>query len=236
VPVQLIPLAVLAAITSPTAIAAVLVILNRPRPVGLLAGYVVGSFAMSMLIGIALVAGLVATTLLTPRNHASLPVLDIVIGVLILLSAVWLRSPRSTEVRQRAAQRHARRRAERQARRGDRPSRTSQVLTSGSVGLVTALGAAMHLPGLLYLAGLGTIAHASISTAHAVILLLVFNVIMLTPIELPLVGYLLAPEPTQDAVARLDAFIRSHRAEGALLGSLIAAGYLIITGIVGLVS
>jgi hypothetical protein len=236
VPVQLIPLAVLAAITSPTAIAAVLVILNRPQPVGLLAGYVAGSFAMSVLIGIALVAGLVATTLLTPRNHASLPVLDVVIGVLILLSAVWLRSPRSTEVRQRAAQRHARRRAERQARRGDRPSRTSQVLTSGSVGLVTALGAAMHLPGLLYLAGLGTIAHASISAAHAVILLLVFNVIMLTPIELPLAGYLLAPEPTQDAVARLDAFIRSHRAEGVLLGSLIAAGYLIITGIVGLVS
>jgi MFS family permease len=236
VPVQLIPLAVLAAITSPTAVAAVLVILNRPHPRGLLTGYVVGSFAMSMLIGIVVVAGLAATSLLTPRHGASLPVLDIALGVLILISAAWLRSPRSAEARRRASMRHERRRAEKQARRADRPSRAAEVLASGSVGLVTALGAAMHLPGLLYLAALGTIAHASLSTVHGIVLLLLFNLVMLTPIELPLAGYIVAPEPTRDAIERVDAYIKVHRTEGILLGAILAAGYLIISGIVGLVA
>ena len=235
-PVQLIPLAVLAAITSPAAIAAVLVIISRPHPLGLLTGYVVGSFAMSVLIGIAVVAGLAASTLFTPRHRASLPVLDIVFGVLILVSAAWLHSARSADVRHHASERHARRRAEREARREGRPSRTAQILASGSISLVTALGAAMHLPGLLYLAALGTIAHANLSTVHALILLLAFNLVMLTPIELPLAGYAFAPEATQAAIARLDAHIRNHRTEGLLLGSLLAAAYLIISGILGLVS
>jgi MFS family permease len=236
VPAQLIPLAVLAAITSPTAIAAVLVILNRPHPRGLLVGYVVGSFAMSMLIGIAVVAGLAATSLLAPRHGASLPVLDIALGALILVSAAWLRSPRSAEVRRRAATRHARRRSERQARRGDRPSRAAEVLATGSVGLVTALGAAMHLPGLLYLAALGSIAHANLGTVHGIVVLVLFNLVMLIPIELPLFGYIVAPDRTRDAVERFDAYIRDHRTEGLLLGSMLAAGYLIASGIVGLVT
>lgn len=233
---QLIPLAVLAAITSPAAIAAVLVILNRPRPLGLLAGYVIGSFVMSMLIGIAVVAGLAASTLFAPRHGPGLPILDIAVGGLILISAVWLRSERSAEMRRRAAARHARRRAEKRARRGDRPSRTSHLLASGSIGVVVALGAAMHLPGLLYLAALGTIAHADLASTRAVIVLLLFNLVMLTPIELPLAGYVVAPKPTQIAVVRLDAFIRAHRTEGLLLGSLIAGGYLVVSGILGLIS
>jgi MFS family permease len=236
VPVDLVPLAVLAAITSPTAIAAVLVILNRPHPRRLLTGYVVGSFIMSVLIGILVVVGLAATSLLSPRHGASLPVLDIALGVLILASTAWLRSPRSADVRRRAATRRARRRAEKQARRGDRPSRAAQVLASGSVGLVTALGAAMHLPGLLYLAALGTIAHANLSTVHAIVLLMLFNLVMLTPIELPLAGFIVAPERTRNTVEHIDVYIKAHRTEGILLGSVLAAGYLIISGILGLVA
>jgi Sap, sulfolipid-1-addressing protein len=234
VPVQLIPLAVLAAITSPTAIAAVLVILNRPHPRRLLTGYVVGSFVMSVLIGIVVVVGLAATTLLAPRHRASLPVLDIAVGVLILVSAAWLHSPRSAEVRKRASIRHAQRRAERQARRGDRPTRTAQVLASGSIGLVTALGAAMHLPGLLYLAALGTIAHANLSTTHTLVVLVLFNLVMLAPVELPLAGSIVAPHATQDAVRRIDAYVKAHRNQGILLGSILAAGYLILAGLLTL--
>jgi MFS family permease len=236
VPAQLLPLAVLAAITSPTALAAVLVILNRPQPIRLLTGYVIGSFAMSMLIGLAIVGGLAASSLFAPHQRSSLPVLDIVLGVLILVSAVWLRSPRSAAVRRRTSLRHAQRQAERERRRAGRPSRASQVLTSGSLGLVTALGAAMHLPGLLYLAALANIAHAGLGTGRTVILLLLFNLVMLTPIELPLAGCLVAPARTRDTIQRFDAYIRAHRTEGLLAGSLVAAGYLIVSGIVGLAS
>jgi hypothetical protein len=234
VPAHLIPLAILAAITSPTAIAAVLVILSRPRAFALLTGYVAGSFVMSVVAGIAIVAGLTATHAFSPRHSASLPVVDIVIGMLILLSAAWLRSDRSAGLRRRAAERRARRRAEKTARRGERESRASRVLSGGSVGLVTLVGAAMHLPGLLYFAALANIAHADVSSGHSLILLVLFNLVMLAPIELPLLGYLIAPEWTQDVVARIDAVIKDHWDEGLLLASLVAGGYLIVSGVVAL--
>lgn len=232
---HLIPLAVLAAITSPTSIAAVLAILRRSRAVWVLASYLVGSFVASMLIGIAIVAGLGATELLAPRHGTALPVFDISIGLLILVSAVWLRSGRSAATRRRLSEARARRRATRHASTEDGPSRASRILNSGSIGLVAALGAAMHLPGLLYLAALGTIAQADPSTSHALVLLALFNIVMLAPIELPLLGAIFAPRRTQEAVGAVDAFIRRHWTEGLLIASVIAGGYLIVIGIVGLV-
>ncbi len=94
----------------------------------------------------------------------------------------------------------------------------------------------MHLPGLIDLAALADIANANLSAVHAVILLVHFNVVMLTPIELPLLGAIRAPERTQKTVGAVDAFIRSHRSEGLLLASALAGGYLIVTGTAALVS
>jgi hypothetical protein len=234
VPVRLIPLAVLAAITSPTAIAAVLVILSRPHPVRLLSAYVIGSFLTSVLVGIAIVSGLTATSVVAPSKHAATPIFDIGIGVLILLSAAWLRSERSAALRRRAAERRARRKARRTAGKGEKPSRSSEILSRGSVGLVAALGVAMHLPGLLYLAALGDITHANVSTAHRLVLIVLFNIVMLAPIELPLLGYITAPQRTEQTVRNVDLFIQGHRAKGLLLLSTVAGGYLIVSGIVGL--
>jgi MFS family permease len=231
---RLLPLAVLAAITSPTAIAAVLVILNRPRAVRLLAAYAIGSFLTSVLVGIVLVALLTATSVVAPSRRTAYPLFELTIGVLILASAAYLRSERSALLRQRVIERRAERRARKIAEAGEKPSRSAQILSTGSVGLVAALGVAMHLPGLLYLAGLGHIAHAEESTARTLLLIVLFNVVMLAPIELPLIGYIVAPERTERGVQRVNSLIRSHRAEGALLLSAIAGGYLIVSGIVGL--
>jgi MFS family permease len=232
---RLIPLAVLSAITSPTAIAAVLVILSRPGAARLLSAYVIGSFFASVVVGIVIVGGLNATALVAPRHHAAAPVFNIGIGTLILASAAWLRSERSAALRRRAGERRAQRRAHKAAERGDRPSRSSQILSRGSVGLVTALGVAMHLPGLLYLAALGNIAHSDVSSARALVLIVLFNLVMLAPIELPLLGYISAPDSTERAVRSVNAFITRHRREGLLLLSVLAGGYLIVSGIVGLV-
>ncbi len=235
VPVQLIPLAVLSAITSPTAMAAVLLILTRPRPIRLLSAYVIGSFVTSVLVGIAVVAVLSATSLGARRKGAAISIFDISIGVLILVSAAWLHSERSAALRQRAAGRLARRKAQKNARRGDRPSWSSQILSSGSAGLLAALGVVMHLPGLLYLAALGYIAHANVSTSRGLLLIVLFNVVMLVPIELPLLGYIVAPQRTEGTVRRVNSFINEHLGKGLLLLSAVAGGYLIVSGIVGLV-
>ena len=92
----------------------------------------------------------------------------------------------------------------------------------------------MHLPGLLYLAALGDIAHANVSTLHGLLVIVVFNVVMLAPIELPLIGYVTAPERTEQIVRAINSFIQAHRSQGLLLVSAVAGIYLIVSGIVGL--
>lgn len=233
---QLIPLAVLSAITSPTALAAVLAILRRPRAVRLLTAYVVGSFLASVVSGIAIASGLTASSLLDPSDHAAAPAFHIIIGLMILVSAAWLRSERSIALRRRVAERRAQRKARKTAAKGERPSRSSEILSRGSVGVVAALGVAMHLPGLLYLAALGDIAHMDVSTSRALLLIILFNIVMLAPIELPLFGYVAAPQRTERTVRRVNSFITEHRQEGLMLLSAVAGGYLIISGIVGLVA
>ena len=105
---QLTALAILAAITSPTAIAAVLVILHRPHPVRLLAAYLAGSFLASLTVGALILAGLNASGIFGARSSTATPILDTVIGAVILTSAAWLSSERSMEVRRRAVARAGR--------------------------------------------------------------------------------------------------------------------------------
>jgi hypothetical protein len=93
----------------------------------------------------------------------------------------------------------------------------------------------MHLPGLLYLAALGYIAHLNVSASHGLLLIVLFNVVMLAPIELPLLGYVFVPRRTEETVRRVNWFISEHRGEGLLLLSVVAGGYLVVSGIVGLV-
>ena len=233
---QLIPLAVLSAITSPTAMAVVLIILKRPRPVRLLTAYVIGSFVTSVLVGLAVVAGLNATTLGSRHKGAAIAIFDMSIGALILASAAWLHSERSAAMRQRAADRLARHKAQKHARSGDKQSWSSQILSGGSVGRLATLGVVMHLPGLLYLAGLGYIAHQNVSTTHGLLLIVLFNIVMLAPIELPLLGYTVAPQRTEEKVRRVNSFINEHRGKELLLLTAVAGSYLIISGIVGLVA
>jgi hypothetical protein len=231
---QLIPLAVLAAITSPTAMAAVLVILSRPRPIALLTAYVVGSFTASVLIGLGAVALLRSSHGFTVSHSTSRPTFQITVGVIILISEAWLSSTRSEAIRQRSTEWLAERRQRAVERSAERPSRSAEILNEGSVGLVAALGVAMHLPGLLYLVALADMAAAKLSPPDTVIVLIAFNLLMLAPIELPLLGCILSPDATQRRVKAIDDYIHSHRRRELLIVGALTGGYLIVSGALAL--
>ncbi|MFN8175762.1 MAG: GAP family protein [Solirubrobacteraceae bacterium] len=230
---QLLALALLSAITSPTAIAAVLVILSRPNAVALLSAYVIGSFAASMAVGLGIVELLRDSDAFSPSERAGNPIVHIVAGVVILVVSLWLRSDHSGPVRRKAAEMRAARKA-RHADPNRKPSRTSRMLAAGTTPVLGALGVAMHLPGMLYLVALADISHESLDTAATVGVLALFNLIMLAPIELPLVAFAFAPHRTQDALDRMDAYVRTHETRVLWLGALLAAGYLIVSGVAGL--
>ncbi len=233
---QLLTLAVLSAITSPTAIAAVLLILSRPRAIPLLAAYVIGSFVASVLLGVAAVAALKSIGTFKPGDHRANPTVHIVAGVLVFALAAWLRSDRSSPIRRRASAMRAERKARHAERAHKGPSRTTRLLSRGSVGITAALGVAMHLPGMLYLVALTDIAHANLGTPHAIVVLAVFNLIMLLPIELPLVAFVVAPRWTRETLDRMDAWIHANERRAIRLAALAAGGYLIVSGVVGLLT
>jgi hypothetical protein len=73
------------------------------------------------------------------------------------------------EVRRRAVARRGRQ----LAKRGGQPSASARIINRGSVALLLALGAAMHLPGLLYLDALAKLSHQNQSTSRTVFALLI---------------------------------------------------------------
>ena len=214
--------------------AAVLVILSRPNPRALMTAYVVGSFITSVLVGIGVVALVKSSGVFTQRHSSSRPTFEIVVGVIILISEVWLSSARSAAVRRRSSEWLAARRQRKAERSAGKPSRSAQILSRGSVGLIAALGVAMHLPGLLYVVALGDMAAAHLGGPETVLVLIGFNLVMLAPIELPWLGCILDPDATQRRVTAIDEFIRRHQRREALIGGAVAGGYLVISGLVGL--
>ncbi len=216
--------------------AAVLVILNRPNPRALLMAYVVGSFIASVLIGIGVVALLKSSHVFTPNHASSRPTFEIAVGVIILISEAWLSSARSAAVRRRSSEWLASRRQRKAERSSDAPSRSARILNRGSVGLLAALGVATHLPGLLYLVALGDIAAANRGAPETLVVLIAFNLVMLAPIELPLLGCIVDLQATQEKVKTIDGFIRSHQRRELLIAGAGAGCYLIISGVITLIS
>ena len=68
----------------------------------------------------------------------------------------------------------------------------------------------LNLPGPFYLFALADIVEGNYSTVEAIILVVIFNLIMFMLAELPLIGYLINPEQTQDRVERFSGWLENH--------------------------
>jgi hypothetical protein len=91
------------------------------------------------------------------------------------------------------------------------------------------------LPSFYYLAALEQIAERYHTSATAFGLVLAFNVIQFALIEVPLVGYLFAPERTRVLVGVFDRWFGSHLRQIGEVIALAIGIYLIVRGIVDLV-
>ena len=99
------------------------------------------------------------------------------------------------------------------------PPRWQQFLGRGSARDTFIVGALLTLPGGSYLAGLHRIADQNLSTTATVLSVLAFNLIMLALLEIPTLGYILAPESTPDRVARFKAGLSRHGRRAGIWGA-----------------
>src|SRR4051794_10279845 len=209
------------AMANPTLLAATTVMLLLPNPKRLMLGYLIGAVAVSVTLGILIVLEFKDSGLIGTAKHTLNPSADFVVGGILLTVAFVVGTRRTAPL--------DRRRADRRARRTESPPpRWQQALAGGSPRVTVLVGAALTLPGASYLAALTSVIKLKPSAAEAVVLVLLINVIMLALIELPLLGFAVAPDWTTRTIAKAkDWFSRNGRnatvAVAATLGTLLIA-------------
>jgi Sap, sulfolipid-1-addressing protein len=221
---DILPLALAAAVYPPL-LAGIIILLAREKPVAMLAAFMAGGMLVSLVLGL-LIVFVLGDWLSSRSQNSTSPIVDIVIGVLSLVGAFVLH--RRIRERERGEVRASK-------KPKDGPSRTQQMLNEGTPWAAFAAGLIVCLPGIWYLDALKDIADSNPSTATVIVEILVFIVIMFVLAELPLIGYMVAPEATQARVAAFQAGMSKHgRTVGMWAAALIGA-YLTIKGIINAV-
>lgn len=211
----------------PTLLAATTVMLILPHPKRLLLGYLLGAAMTSITLGLLIVFTLKDSGLVSTTQHQLGPGSDFAIGALFLVIAFVLGSGRDRRLTER-------RRARKAAKKPEGPPRWQQFLSKGSARSTFAVGAVLTLPGATYITALHRIADENLADPVTVLVVLAFNLIMLMLLEVPLIGYTLAPEWTPKAVERFRGALRSHGREWAVRGTAIVGVLLVVRGIVTL--
>jgi hypothetical protein len=205
----------LAVSVEPFRIGMTVLMLNRPRPALQLLAFLCGGFAMGVTVG--LVVLFVFRHALLGSSHFTLPNVQILIGLLALVAAAVVVI-------------HGRRRLQ-----PTRLSGAAQRLLNGPSLLVAGIaGCGIALPSVDYLAALAVILASGAAASTQVAVLLMFNVVAFALVEIPLLGYVLAPQATLKWVESLHNWIRSRRrVDVAIVLAAVGCVFLAI-GVTGL--
>ena len=215
-------LALLAAL-NPTLLAATTVMLLLDSPGRLMLGYLLGAMMTSVTLGLVIVFSLESSSVVSDTQNAVNPAVDIALGAIALVVARVLAPRHRPDGHAPPAKEKA-------------PPRWQTRLSRSSPRGAFAVGALLTLPGASYLAGLRQIAGLNYSSAATVLLVIGFNLVMLMLIELPLLGFAVAPDWTKLKVNQAKRFV-ARRGRQAATYALAGIGVaLVIKGIVALIA
>lgn len=221
--VELLILAVLSAFW-PMLIAVVLVALRSPQPRTMLLAFYAGALLTTVTVGLVVVRALQSTSLVTTARQTFDPVVSIVAGVLALVAAYVLRL--------RGAARP------REPRVAETTSSTWwQRLLERGAGLAFVAGILLNVfPGVLPFVALRNIAELGYGFGRTAAVIVAFYLVMFAIIEVPLVGYVFAPQRAEGWATQ---FNRRLDRNAGRLGVFVLAGagvYLVVRGTVAAVT
>lgn len=180
--------------------------LNRPRPHLQMAAFLCGGFLMGMSVGAVLLFAVDFRVF--QSAHFTLPRVQLVIGALSLVAAVFVASTRG--------------------RSRTPPVWLTRLLTGQSLWVAAGAGLGIALPSVDYLAVLAVIAAAGAAPLARLSALLVFHLVAFALVEIPLLAYLVAPERTLAAMTALHQWIRA-RQRREVAGLLAVVGAVLVT-------
>jgi Sap, sulfolipid-1-addressing protein len=217
------------AMLNPTLLAATTLMLLVPQPKKLMLGYLLGALLTSITLGLVIVFSLEGSSAVNTAKNTVNPAVDLAVGGLLLIVAFVLGTRRHERVT-------ASRQRRKQAAEPKPPPRWQRALGSGSPRVAFVVGMLLTLPGASYLAALTSISKLDYDTVETVLLVVMVNVIMLALLEVPLIGYLVAPERTAATVDRVKDWFSRNARKAAVTGAAVVGSLLIIRGIVTLLS
>jgi hypothetical protein len=211
---ELLPLALLSAVY-PTLIAVVVVALATPRPARAMAFFLLGGMIASVGVGLLIVFTLQGTSIATGSTSSVNAIVYFGIGAFALLLAVV--------VRRRPPARH---------KEGD--GRVTRLLSrSQKAGVAFGVGLLLNIaPGAWYIVALKDIAQSSYEKTEVVAVVFGFCVIQYALIELPLLGFVFAPDRAADLSRRFSSWLGDNNRTLAVAIFTAGGCYLIVRGII----
>src|SRR5262245_1348319 len=198
-----------------------MLLLDHPKR--LLLGYLVGALMTSVTLGLVIVFALEGSA--KTAEHTLSPAYDLALGALLIAISYGIARWDRTALAERR-----RRRKEEKPDKG--PPLWQRTLSRESAWMTFVVGALLSLPGASYLIGLHKIADSDASTAEAVAGVVLFNVIMLALLEVPLIGFAVAPDWTRDAIDRFKGWFAQNARFLASRIALILGALLILRGLI----
>ncbi len=220
----------LLAMFNPTLLAAVTVMMLLPNTKKLMFGYLLGAYLTSISLGMLIVFSLHQTGSAETARKTLSPIQDLVIGAVLVIAGLALRTTRAEQLRQRRAERKA-------AKKGEKKeSLPERMLGRGSARVTFAVGVLLSFPGVSYLTALNRISELEWAAAPTALLVVAFCLFQQMLLELPLIGYALAPEWTQDAVVRFRDWLGRNGRRAGATAAVAIGGLLIVRGLVELLA
>jgi hypothetical protein len=225
----------LVAIFNPTLLAAVTIMMLIPNPKRLMLGYLLGAFTTSITCGCVIVFVLGGSSSETSSaKHTISPAIDIIVGLLSLSLAWVLRTGRDQPFqKRRGAKKEAKLAAKREAGKPTE-SLPLRMLGKGDPKVTFVVGAVLSFPGVSYLTALDKIHHLNPGTVPTVLLVIGFCLVQVILLEVPLLGYVFAPESTQDRVTRFKSWMGRKGRPAAVIGAAVIGLILVARGVITL--
>jgi Sap, sulfolipid-1-addressing protein len=195
----------------------------------LLFGYLIGAYLSTIGLGLVIVFALPDSGTVNTSQQSVAPAVDLALGLLALLVAVVV----GTGPHGREEQRRERRK---QAEEKKGPPRWRKALDKGSPRASFAVGVVLSLPGASYLAALDLIHKQDLGTVGRVVAVIVYCLLALSLIEIPLLGYVFAPDQTVKTVGRFKAWLTRDSRRIATIAALFVGVVLLVRGAIEILS
>jgi hypothetical protein len=202
------------------------VLLSRPRPAHQLAAFLIGCLGFSIAFGLVIVFALHGSRVLRhPDSHVT-AIVEVAVGVLLLVVAAFALAGRTSHW-------HPRRRHD-DEKRPPRHSLYDRAVGHDSLWVAWAAGALYSAPGAYYLAGLALLIKLAKPAPTDVLAIFGFNLVMFALIELPLIGFLIAPERARTTTERFSDWMTRHRRTLITVVAGAGGAYLLASGLTDL--